>query len=291
MTPLRSLAICAAAIAVFGCTPDATFFEPLPDYAAIHWVNAVPDTGQQDMRLVDIVSDAGLYDANYRGSNMFYQTIEAGSHTVKIFNSDTTPAISSTFFQETTLALTANASYTFIHAGFARTGSTPARTVLLIPDTPPTPGAGQVAVRAINAGAGLGAVDVFIVRKVVNPATVDSLPDARAATNIAFGGQSAYLTVAVDDTSAAAAQAMRVIFTTAGTKTVLDTNALSNKAPAGVFGTPALDPIAGSRIAGSVLTAVLVPRPVAGSKAQQTAADTLRSTVYLVDRRPPSTTP
>ena len=43
MTPLRSLAICAMATAVVGCTKEATFFEPLPDYAAIHWVNAVPD--------------------------------------------------------------------------------------------------------------------------------------------------------------------------------------------------------------------------------------------------------
>jgi len=287
MTPLRSLAICATAIAVSGCTKEATFTEPLPSYAAIHWMNAVPDTGQQDIRVIDIVSNAALFDANFRGSNMFYQPIETGSRTVRIFNSSLDPVIASQILAETTLALTANTGYTFIHAGFARTGGTPARTVLVIPDAPPTPAAGQVAVRAINAGAGLGNVDVFVVRKAVDPLTVDSLPDARAASNIAFGAQSAYIAAAVDDTSAAAAQAMRVVFTTTGTKTVL----ASITAPPGVFGTAAANPIAGSRIAGSVLTAVLVPRPVAGSQAQQNAADTLRSTVYFVDRRPPNTAP
>ena len=44
------MAICAAAVAVLGCKKDATFVEPIPEYAAIHWLNAVPDTGQQDMR-------------------------------------------------------------------------------------------------------------------------------------------------------------------------------------------------------------------------------------------------
>lgn len=289
MTLLRFSAFCGFAAVLAGCTREATFTEPLPPLAGIHWINAVPDTGQQDIRVIDIVSNAGLFDANFRGSNMFYQRIEAGSRTVRIFNSSTDPVIASQILQETTVPVTANASYTFIHAGFARTGGTPARAVLIIPDTPPTPAAGQVAVRAINAGAGLGNVDVFVVRKAVNPATADSLPDVRAATNIAFGAQSAYIPVAVDDTTTALAQAMRVVFTTAGTKTVL----ASITAPAGVFGTTVVNPIAGSRIAGSVLTAVLVPRSVAGSQAEAPPGAVLAtpSAVYLVDRRPPNTAP
>jgi hypothetical protein len=285
MTPLRSLAICAAAIALLGCTPDATFVEPLPDYAHIHWVNAVPDTVQQDIRVVDIASNAGLYDANFRGANMFYLPIEAGTRTVRAFYSDSLVQNASIVLQESTLSLTADAGYTYIHAGFARTGQTPAHTALLIPDTPPVPGTGQVAVRAINVGAGLGAVDVFIQRRPVNPSTVDSLPDTRAASNIAFAGMSGYISVGRDSV---AADTIRIVFTTAGTKAVLATVL----APTGQAGTPTVDPIAGMRLAGSVLTAILVPRSVAGSRAPQTApAFTNPSIVYLADRRPPQTTP
>lgn len=284
MIALRSSAACAALLlAVVGCAKDATFQEPLPDYAAIHWVNAVPDTGQQDMRIVDITENAGLFDANYRGSNMFYQAIRSGTRTFRIFNSSTNPVIAQQILLEGTLDLVAGQGYTLIHSGFARSGSTPTHAALLLLDAPPVPAAGQVAVRAVHAGAGLGNVDVFIVRKPVNAATVDSLPDARAATNIAFSGASVYIAAAVDDTAAALAQAMRVVFTATGTKTVL----ASITAPAGQFGNSTTEPIAGSRIAGSVLTAVLMPRPVAGSAAPANAADSLVSTVYLVDRRPP----
>lgn len=283
MIALRSSITCVALLLAVGCAKETTFEEPLPEYAAIHWVNAVPDTGQQDMRIIDIPENAGLFDANYRGFNMFYQPIRSGQRTFRIFNSSTDPVIAQQVLLEGTLDLVADQGYTVIHSGFSRTGSTPTHTALVLQDAAPTPAAGQVAVRAVHAGAGLGNVDVFIVRKPVNPVTVDSLPDTPAAANIAFSGSSAYIATAVDDTAAALGQVMRVVFTAAGTKTVL----ASISAPAGQFGNATTEPIAGSRIAGSVLTAVLVPRPVAGSRAQANAADTLVSTVYLVDRRPP----
>src|SRR6266850_4734029 len=94
MTRLQFSAICALAAVASACSKEQSFTEPLPPLAAIHWVNAVPDTGQQDMRIVDIVSNAGLFDADFRGSNMFYQPIEAGSRTVRIFNSSSDPLIS-----------------------------------------------------------------------------------------------------------------------------------------------------------------------------------------------------
>src|SRR5258708_4753943 len=142
MTPFRCLAICATAVAILGCKKDATFEELIPDYAGIHWLNAVPDTGQQDIRVVDIVSNAGLFDANFRGSNMFYQPIETGARTVRIFNSSSADSIASQVLAETTVNTTVGEGYTFIHAGFARTGGTPARTILIIPDNPAAPSAG-----------------------------------------------------------------------------------------------------------------------------------------------------
>lgn len=280
MSRLRSLIVCSAAVGLVGCSKETTFSEPIPPYASIHWINAVPDTGQQDIRVIDIPSNAGLYDANFRGSNMFYQPIQSGSRTVRIFNSSTDPVIASQILQESVLNLTRDSGYTFIHAGFARTGQTPARTVLMIPDVPPTPPAAEVAIRAINAGAGLGAVDVWVVRRPVGGA--DTLPDARGATAVAFGATTGYLPVPV---AAIAADTIRVVFATTGTKTVL----ASVIAPNGVAGSSTVNPIAGTRIAGSVLTAVLVPRSVAGSQAPQTL--TTPSIIYLVDRRPANTAP
>lgn len=269
--------------AALGCEKDATFVEPLPDYAAIHWVNAVPDTNQQDFRVVDIVSNAGLFDANFRGSNMFYQGIEAGARTVRVFLSDTIPANASQVLQESVLTLTEGASYTYIHAGFARTGSIPARTVLLIADAPPVPATGQIGFRIVNAGAGLGNVDAWVRRRPVNAATADSLPDARTVSNLAFGAVSAYATSGRDSV---AADTSRVVFTATGTKTPILATVL---APAGDPGSPTVNPIAGSRVGGSVLSAVLVPRSVAGSQAPQ--GFTTPTLVYLVDRRPPNTAP
>ncbi len=281
MKRFGSLLICGAFAGVIGCKKEATFTEPLPDYAAIHWVNAVPDTGQQDMRVVDVPSNAGLFDANFRGvKSMFYEPILAGSRTIEIFNSSTDPVISSQVLAQATQNFVVSSAYTFIHAGFARTGFTPAHAVLVIQDAPPTPDTLSIAFRAINVGAGLGPVDVWAVRRPVNALTVDSLPDARGAANVAYGTASAYVTIAKD---VAGADSVRIVFTTAGTKTVL----AAVLAPPGVVGSTSLDPIAGSRIGGSVLTAVLVPRSVAGSQAP--AGFTTPSMLYLVDRRPPGT--
>jgi len=295
MTLLRSLAICAVAIAGFGCTKDATFNEPLPDYAAIHWVNAVPDTGQQDIRIIDIVSNAALFDADFRGANMFYQPIEAGSRTVRFFNSSQNPVIAKQILITTTLALTADVGYTVIHAGFARTGGTPARTVLIVPDNPAAPAVADVGVRFINAAAGLGNLDFNVLRKAS-----DTLPDVPLRGAVAFGAAAAYASVKGDSMrvfhpragvdSVVFYDTLRVVATAAGTKTpILFTANLPFGAPNTINSN--VEPIAGAAIPGSVITAVAVPRSVAGSQAPQTAAFLVPAAVILIDRRAAQITP
>jgi len=285
------MVICALAVANFGCSKDATFTEVSPPLAAIHWVNAVPDTGQQDIRVVDIVSNAGLFDVDFRGSNMFYQPIEAGTRTVRIFMSSVTnQQVASTVIQESNLALTAGSNYTVIHAGFARTGGTPARAVLVIPDNSPQPATGQIALRVINAGAGVagGSVDVWFVRHPVVPTSpIDSLPDARSVAAVAYGTASTYASVPMD---VAVTDSVRIVVTAAGTKTPI---LATIKAPAGLAAqtAPPADAIAGSRVSGSVVTAVIVPASVAGSQAPQGGAFATPSALYLVDRRPLTAVP
>jgi hypothetical protein len=289
------MAICAAAVAVLGCKKDATFVEPIPEYAAIHWLNAVPDTGQQDIRVIDIVSNAGLFDANFRGANMYYQPIETGARTVRIFNSSQVDTIASQVLTTTTLNTTVGQGYTFIHAGFARTGGTPARAVLVIPDNPVAPTAGNVGLRFIHAAAGLGSLDFNVIRK-----GSDTLPDLPLRGNVAFGTAATYAGVKADSMqvfhprvgvdSIVFYDTLRVVVTAVGTKTpVLFTTVLPLGSPNTI--NQVVQPIAGGAIVGSVITTVAVPRSVAGSAAPQTAAFLLPAGVLFVDRRPATLNP
>ncbi|HMA39696.1 MAG TPA: DUF4397 domain-containing protein [Gemmatimonadales bacterium] len=275
MTALRFCALSGVVILGIGCSKEKTFTEPLPPLAAIHFLNAVPDTMQLDFRVVDIVSNAGFFDANFRDGNMFYTGIEAGSREIRVFLSSTNPSIASQVMWDSTLNLTAATNYTLIQTGFARTGQAPARAALLLTDNPAAPGAGNIGLRVVNAGAGLGNVDVNVTRHAT-----DTLPDTPLLSGVVYGTTSVYLTLPVD---AAAADSSRVVITAAGTKApVLATV----KLPAGLAGTATTDPIAGARVAGSVLSAVVVPRSVAGSLAPQTAPFLVPTAVFLVDRRP-----
>src|SRR5256884_4636230 len=114
-------------LAAIGCNRAATFTQPIPAVAAIHWVHAVPDTMQEDFRVVDIVSNAGLFDQDFRGSNMFYQGIEAGTRRVRIFNNRPGPVVAQQVLIDTSFTLTPPSNYTLIHIGFAPNRRTAAR--------------------------------------------------------------------------------------------------------------------------------------------------------------------
>jgi hypothetical protein len=279
MTRLQ-FSLCCVLVVAAGCKKDATFSEVEPPQAAIHWIHAVPDTGEMDMHAVDIISNAGLYDAVFRGSNMFYQGINAGTRQIRVFMSSANPAVTGTPILDTTATFTSPNAYTVIHTGFARTASTPGRLLWIVPDAAADPGAGNVGIRILHAGVGMANVDVNITRHAT-----DTLPDAPAVANLAYKGIGTYVARVRDSIPA---DSLRVVVTAAGTKTPV---LFSIKLPRGLAGTAVSNPIAGASVAGSVITAVIVPASVAGSTAPQTAAFTVPSAVFLVDRRPPNTIP
>jgi len=277
MTRLQFSLCCVLVVAV-GCKKEPTFTEPEPPQAALHWIHAVPDTGEMDMRPVDIISNAGLFDAVFRGSNMFYQGIDAGTRQIRAFMSSTNPAITGVPILDTTATFASPNGYTVIHTGFARTGSTPGRVLWIVPDAAADPGANNIGIRILNAGAGMANVDVNITRHAT-----DTLPDAPAVGNLAYKGIGSYFALVRDSL---AADSLRVVVTAAGTKTPV---LFSIKLPRGTAGTATSNPIAGAGVAGSVITAVIVPRSVAGSTAPQGGAFGAPSAVFLVDRRPANT--
>ena len=78
MNRLRLFVCCIVAVGL-GCKKDATFTEPLPHYAAITWLNAIPDTMQLDVRVVDISTNASFMDADFRSAQPFPINLEPGA--------------------------------------------------------------------------------------------------------------------------------------------------------------------------------------------------------------------
>lgn len=261
---------CAATLVACGRNIDGTPFEPEPT-AAVRFINAVPDTMALDYRVVDIITNAGMFDAAFRTNQPHYTTIATGEHTIRTFLSSTDVTISQIVVNETRFTFAEGALYTFIHSGFMQSGQTPAAAVTVLEDAPPTPAAGRVAVRALNLAAGLAAQDVFV--GTASSGTPSSTPQW---TNVAFGAVTPYVEL---DTAA-----LRVATTAAGTTTPLV--AANTAAPAGSAPTGTLSGVAGVRIAGSALTIVVLPRSVAGTAAPQTAAFQSPAFAFLTDRRP-----
>src|SRR3989442_13772908 len=243
MTRLQ-FSLCCVLVVAACCKKDATFTEPEPPQAAIHWIHAVPDSGEMDMRPVDIISNAGLFDAVFRGSNMFYQGIDAGTRQIRVFMSSTNPAITGVPILDTTATFTSPNAYTVIHTGFARTGSTPGRVLWIVTDAAPDPGANNIGIRVLHAGVGMANVDVRFTRHAT-----DTLPDVPAVANIAYKGIGTYFTLVRDSL---AADSLRIVVTATGTKTPV---LFSLKLPRGAAGAATSEPLAGGRAAGAVRTA------------------------------------
>src|SRR2546426_494852 len=132
MTPVRFFGLCGVVLAL-GCSKEKSFVEPSPPLAAITWANVVPDTGQVDMRVIDMVSNAGFFDVNFRDALTFPQGIEAGQREIRVFMSSTNPAISQTVLLDTTYLFAQNGRYGFYVSGFARAGQARAVVQAVLP--------------------------------------------------------------------------------------------------------------------------------------------------------------
>jgi hypothetical protein len=170
--------------------------------------------------------------------------------------------------------------------GRARGGSVRARivedTLAATSSTAPF-GNGKIAVRLLHLADSIapnaeGPVDA----RIVATATADPLPGTPPAgfSNRVYGDLSAY---AIVDTSAAAGYKVAVSATAASTTTLFSANM-----PVGTRGTSTSCPIPGTYVVGTAITAVIVPRSVAGSAA---TSFTTPSVLYMIDQQPPRTCP
>jgi hypothetical protein len=260
------------------CSPEKVVeTEDIPT-AGIRFINAVPDTFGFDFRPVDIVENSVFYGVNFRTTlQIFYKNARAGNRHFRIFFTNPglglphaeQQAIASTVVEDLQLTLEAGKRYTVILWGYMRPGSTPAKQVTVLTDDPADPGS-QVALRVINAAAGLGALDV---RQYPDGGTV---PAAATWANVPEMTASSYVNTGTDR--------IRYNVRLAGSATNLITaDAL---APVGIAETIDIDAIPGTTLAGTAVSGIIFPRSVSGSNATNF---TTPGIFFMWDRRPPRT--
>jgi hypothetical protein len=291
----RYFLLSAAAVAMAACGSDSTspVLKTPPPAGLVRFINAVPDTGFQDFRFTDVVDgvpNVEFVNLPFRGgTNVAFQRAVVGTHHIRVFmgSSNTTaaapngfdPKVVSTVMADTTFTFAQDVAQTFVFYGSARTGG---QKFLITTDDRPSisAAAGTIGFRATNLTA--GAVDIYLVPGATATPTASGTP---VITNLAPLGTSAYVTPAV----AGATSGYTVVATTAGTTTVV----ASQLMPAGAAFVPevpgasgALDPVAGSRISGSIFTSYIFPGAVAGSKAAN-ATNTTPGIGLAIDKNPP----
>jgi len=285
-------------VALAACDEDPISTEVSPEpSASIRWVNAVPDTVAMDYRIVDYPSNASEPNLPFRASSGNWRIVPAGAHRIRVFFTNTTaagtmPAVVSQTFLDTTLTFEVNKKYTLLHYGYAKTGATPKQRLIVIPDDPPTPASGQVAIRAINAAPAIGPVDLYATIAAATGGTPSGAP---LFANVAAGATTAWVSVPV----ATGTNTYRFAATAPGSATPL-VDALAPAGSAAVAQTPTtppLDAIAGARQGQSALTVVVFgPRVAYVLKTPAGASVNVAGTAAgdattLLDRHPPRISP
>jgi len=294
MNLMRVGAMFAVVAVIAACKQDGgPFMTEATPTAGLRYVHIIPDKGAVDVRIVDALTFApNTYGATFRtgGSPNGVATAflpahlatAAGAHRIKVFRSSTNPDTAQMVLLDTTLTFTAGINYTFFAYGYTTAGQTPALKAFVTADTATDPGA-SVGFRVLHlAPAAVPAsVDVFITAQT----TVTPSGTANFSA-VGVGTVTGYRTVATGS--------YKAMVTPAGTPATVTAQA---NAPAGVASTAAtatsgaLDAIAGTTQAGSVITAVIVPPSLAASAAPQTAAFLVPTVLFLIDRNPPRTGP
>jgi Domain of unknown function (DUF4397) len=242
--------------------------------ARVRVINAIPDTIAMDYRFVDSVEAPIELGLVFRGASS-YLPFKAGARRLRAFAASQTPAIVfGAPIIDQVVNLEADKYYTIIHVGLANTAGGTGDSVIVLTDSLPTLGFlnGGIAIRGVHAIPSVGAVNVFTTRTVAA-----ALPATPAFAGLTYGRTTGYIRLAAPDSVAAR------VSVAATPATVL-----SALAQVGQAGTSQLNPIGGSRVAGTSMSAVAFP---AGLGARATGAALNPSVVWFVDGDPPETVP
>jgi hypothetical protein len=294
MTWKRIGMACVVSVALVACQKvEQGVLQPIPPLAGLRYVNLVNDTSGVDFRIINFIGDApsaGLATfrtggAAYGVSSAFlpyHWPVEAARDVhIRVFMNDTLPALASQVVFDTTCTFAEGKNYTFFLYGSARGAGVHALVTL---DSVPTITGTNIAVRTINLASSLAptiATGTNVDVDIVAQSATSPLTGTATFANVAYKGVSTYSIMAVSATLKAVVSAPA-----ARTFTTFTANL-----PAGVVGTATLNPVAGSNVPLSAISAVVVPASVTGTRAPQTAAFLVPTVLFLIDQRPALTAP
>jgi hypothetical protein len=251
--------------AAIACHPEESFETQIGPTAGVRFINAVADTQALDFRFVDAVENSAHWNIAFRnnpitqacvtGSTQIqFKPAAAGDRHLRIFLNDTLQSAATQVIKDTIVTLEAGRLYTALLWGYARPGSSPAMRLTFFEETPPDPGA-QVAVRVLNATA--SPIDV---RHYVPSVTSNQVPAGVTWGDVQPLTISPYAMVAPSQ--------LRFNTQPVGGPTLLADALALPGSPSPAVG---FDPIPGTTVAGSAITAIVFPLSVAGSEGSQTA--------------------
>ncbi len=284
---IRSSVLClVAGAAMSACSPELVTITPDIPTSGVRFINALPDSAGAfglDFRFVDIVENSAAFRMPFRNTpttaagvtvstSTQYRPAQAGNRRFVVFLDDTIQAIAQTKLKDSTLSLVAGKNYTVILWGAARAGQ---MKLTVIDETITDPGA-KVALRVINAG--------------TTPIDVRTFPTGGTVPANATWSNVGALSVSSFVTADTGSINYNVRDSGTGTALFADQTAMLGAvafSTAGSAGKLDIEPIPGTRVAGSAVTMVVFPRSTAGARTPQTAAFQVPAGSFMWDRRPP----
>jgi hypothetical protein len=266
-----------AMIVLTACHDDAVSVNARPPLGGVRFINAVPDGGPVDIRMVDqvewsanSVSGSTTYGLPFRAGTIHWPT-EAKARHIRVFPTDSSLAITTQILHDTTITIEADKNVTLMLVGSRAVGGRVS--FVRIDDNPGAVPANKVAVRLVNAS---------------TATQVPASADAYIVTDTTAAGLPATATYSAVTALAAAPYVQRDtgLFAFRATSAGSTTPFWATTAPAGAPADGLFGVTAGYRGAGSAMSGYIFPRSTAGTGAPQTAAFTTPRVVFFVDLVP-----
>ena len=145
-----------ALIAAAACHDDSVSVNTRPPLGGVRFINAVPDGGPVDIRMVDQVEWSASSVANntsccglpFRTGTIHWPT-EAKARHIRVFPTDSSLAVTTTILHDTTITIEANKNVTLMLVGSRAAGGKVS--FVMIDDNPGAVPSTQVATRVVNA--------------------------------------------------------------------------------------------------------------------------------------------